>query len=173
MKKQKTKVNENKKQEDNIQKIKKELENKHKMPENTQQIMNKKIQINILVAITVMLYFYFLNLGFMNIEELSFLTDLKVFSMIILVAAIVLFEMSYKKDEGKYCIFGIESLILAIISLFFTYAVVFLSDSFKIILVVCSLLFAVYYTAKSIIIYAKTKRDFNKNKSDVKYIVKK
>jgi len=34
-------------------------------------------------------------------------------------------------------------------------------------------LFAVYYTGKSIIIFVKTKREYNKNKSDVKHIVKK
>lgn len=173
MKKQKTKIDENKINEENIQKMKDELENKHKLPENTQENMNRKIQINILVAITVMLYFYFLNLGFINIEQLSFLTDLKVFSMVILGGAIILFEIAYKKDEGRYCIFGIEALFLAIMTLFLTYVVVFLSDKFKMILVVCSLLFAIYYTAKDIIIYVKTKREFNKNKSDVKYIVKK
>lgn len=173
MKKQKKKIDENNINEENIQKMQQELENKHKLPENTKENMNRKIQINILVAITVMLYFYFLNLGFINIEQLSFLTDLKVFSMVILGGTIILFELAYKRDDGRYCIFGIESLILAIMTLFFTYIVVFLSDKFKMILVICSLLFAVYYTAKAITIYAKTKREFNKNKSDVKYIVKK
>jgi len=169
----KNKVDENKMQEENIQKIKKELEDKHKLPENTKGNMNRRIQINILVAITVMLYFYFLNLGFTNIEQYSFLTDLKVFSMVILGGTIILFELAYKRDEGKYCIFGIESLVLALITLFLTYVVVFLSDKFKMILVISSLIFATYYTAKSIIIYVKTKREYNKNKSDVKYIVKK
>jgi len=169
----KNKVDENKMQEENIQKIKKELEDKHKLPENTKGNMNRRIQINILVAITVMLYFYFLNLGFTNIEQYSFLTDLKVFSMVILGGTIILFELAYKRDEGKYCIFGIESLVLALITLFLTYVVVFLSDKFKMILVISSLIFATYYTAKSIIIYVKTKSEYNKNKSDVKYIVKK
>jgi len=171
MKKQKK--DEKKIQEENIQKIQEELENKHKLPQNTKENMNRKMQINILVAITIMLYFYFLNLGFMNKEQFSFLSDLKTFSMIILTGTIILFELAYKKDDGRYCIFGIESLFLAIMTLFFTYAVVFLSDKFKMIVVVCSLIFAIYYTAKSIIIYAKTKREFNKTKSDVKYIVKK
>ena len=93
--------------------------------------------------------------------------------MVILVGTIILFELAYKRDEGKYCIFGIEALFLAIMTLFLTYAVVFLSEKFKMILVICSLLFAVYYTIKALIIYIKTKREFNKNKSDVKYIVKK
>jgi len=173
MKKKKTKIDENNINEENIQKIKEELENKNKLPDNTKKNRNRKIQINILVAITVMLYFYLLNLGFMNIEQYSFLTDLKVFSIVILCGTIILFELAYKRDDGRYCIFGIESLFLAIMTLFFTYAVVFLSDKFKMIVVVCSLIFAIYYTAKSIIIYAKTKREFNKTKSDVKYIVKK
>jgi len=171
MKKQKK--DEKKIQEENIQKIQEELENKHKLPQNTKENMNRKMQINILVAITIMLYFYFLNLGFMNKEQFSFLSDLKTFSMIILTGTIILFELAYKKDDGRYCIFGIESLILAIMTLFFTYIAVFMSDKFKIILVICSLLFAVYYTGKSIIIFVKTKREYNKNKSDVKHIVKK
>jgi len=160
-------------QEENIQKIKEELEKKNKLPNNAQENMNRKIQINILVAITVMLYFYLLNLGFINIEQYSFLTDLKVFSIVILAGTIILFEIAYKKDEGRYVIFGIESLFLAIITLFSTYVVVFLSDKFHQILVICSLLFAVYYTGKAITLYIKTKREYGKNKSDVKYIVKK
>ena len=163
----------NKINEENIRKIKQELETKHKLPENIKQSMNRKIQINVLVAITIMLYFFLLNMGLVNIEQLLFLRDLKIFSLIILAGTIILFELAYKKDEGRYCIFGIESLILAIITLFLTYVVVFLSDKFKMILVLTSLLFAVYYISKSIIIYTKIKREFNKNKSDVKYIVKK
>lgn len=169
----KTKKDEKKLQEENIQKVKEQLENKHKLPKNIKHEMNRKIQINILIAITILLYFYFLNLGFKNIEQYSFLSNLKVFSMLILTGTIILFELAYKKDEGKYAIFGIESLILAIITLFITYFVIFMTDKFKMILVICSLVFAIYYTAKGIIIYTKTKREFNKNKSDVKYIVKK
>jgi len=169
----KTKKNEDNVQEENIQKIKQELEKKHKLPENTKGNMNKAIQINILVAITIMLYFFLLNLSFVNVEQFSFLTNLKIYSVLILIGTIVLFEIAYSRDEGKYCIFGIEFLFLAIVTLFLTYVVVFLSDKFKMILVICSLIFAVYYIVKSIIIYAKIKREFNKNKSDVKYIVKK
>lgn len=169
----KKKKNEKDLQEENLLKIKQELEKKHKLPEGAQENMNRKMQINILVAITVMLYFYFLNVGITNIEQYSFLTNLKGFSMLILTGTIILFELAYKKDDGRYAIFGIESLFLAIMTLFFTYVVVFLSDKFKMILVVCSLLYAIYYTIKSLIIYIKTKREFSKNKSDVKYIVKK
>ena len=149
----KNKIDENKIHEENIQKIKKELENKHKLPENTKEEMNRKIQINILIAITIMLYFFFLNVGFINIEQYSFLSDLKAFSIIILTGAIILFELAYKRDEGRYAIFGIEALILAIITLLLTYAVVFFSDKFKIVLVITSLTFTIYYTVKAIIIY--------------------
>ena len=82
-------------QEKQIQKIQEELENKQKLPENIQEKMNRKIQINVLVAITVMLYFYFLNLGSTSVEELTFLSNLKGFSMIILLGTIILFETSY------------------------------------------------------------------------------
>ena len=169
----KKKKEENIIQEENLQKIQEELEKKHKLPNNTQEKMNRKIQINILVAITIMLYFYFLSLQFINIEQYSFGMNLKAFSMVILIGTIILFELAYKKDDGSYAVFGIESLFLAIMTLLFTYAVVFLSDKFKMILVICSLLYATYYTIKSLIIYIKIKREFNKNICDVKYIVKK
>ena len=41
-----------------------ELEAKRKLPENIKENMNRKIRINILVAITVILYFCFLKLPF-------------------------------------------------------------------------------------------------------------
>ena len=47
-------------------------------------------------------------LGFINIKEEVYNVDLKVFSFITLIIAILLFERAYKKDSGKLCAFGIE-----------------------------------------------------------------
>ncbi len=46
-------------------------------------------------------------------KEEVYNVDLKVFSFIILVIAILLFERAYKKDSGKLCAFGIETLFFS------------------------------------------------------------
>ena len=73
--------------------------------------------MNILIGIFVILYFVSLGVGFINIESVAYVTDLKVFSIAILAIAIILFEYSYNKDSGKFAIIGIEMLFVAIITL--------------------------------------------------------
>ena len=51
------------------------------------------------IGILVVLYFIFLNLGFKNIEKNIFATDLKVFSITILVISIFIFERAYKNKS--------------------------------------------------------------------------
>ena len=172
--KQKDKENSKKKQvKPIIEKIDKEFKSKQKMPKEQEEKINKIIFNNILIAIGVMLYFYFINLGSINIEPEIFLTDLKVFSMGILLLAILLFEISYKKDDGKMCIYGIETLVVAIISLFALYIYSIYRNYFHFIIAYLSLLLAIYYVGKSIVIYKKMEKEYYKSLSDIGEIVKK
>lgn len=88
-----------KEENDIVKAITQEKQEKKKMSGEILNQTNKKIFTNILIAIAVMVFFCFVNLGFKNIQEDIFLTDLKVFSMSILILTITLFEISYKKDS--------------------------------------------------------------------------
>lgn len=158
--------------EEIVEKIEKDIKEKKKMPREVQEKINKRIFTNILIACFIFIYFIFINLGFNNIEADAFLIDLKVFSMAILFTAILLFEKSYNKDDGIICIYGIETLVLAIITLISTYFFILMKDKFILLISLVSYFYGIYYVAKSIIIYKKMKNEYIKSLNDISEIVK-
>ena len=120
---------------------------------------NKKSAI-IIIAIAIVLFLNCIILGFMNIESSIFIVDLKVFAVSLLAVAIGIFEFAYKKDSGKAAIYGIEILFLALCMLAFIYIDIMLNSKFVIIAVLLTYAIAIYYTAKSIIVYKKMKKQY-------------
>lgn len=156
-----------------IQKIDETFEVKQKMPKEQKEKIYKRIFQEMLLACGIILYFIFLGLGFQNIEEATFLTDLKVFSIGVLIGAIVLFEYSYKKDDGKVAIYGIEVLVVAILTLASIYILDISKEKFQMILSIFSITVALYYLGKGIVIYQRMKKEYYKSLSDIKEIIKK
>lgn len=163
---------ENKKRADNIEKMKKNIEESKKLPKEQLDKMNKRVFNNILIAIFVMLYFYFINLGSVNIVPQKLELDLKVFSVITILITIIIFEIAYKKDSGIIAIYGIESLLISLSTLFLAYLFTIYTKTFHLIVFEISLAFAIYYVLKSIIIYLKMKKAYNKGLSDIGDIIK-
>lgn len=158
---------------ENVKKIEKEIMKKKDIPQEEENKLNKKVFENLLIAITIMIFFYFIGLGSLNIESSIFITDLKVFSIALIVFTIILFEYSYKKENANVCIHGIEMLFLAIIVLFFTCIYTLYFKDFNIINTFISYVFAIYYVGKSMIIYRKMKKEYIAKQSDIEEIIKK
>lgn len=140
--------------------VKKDLKSKNKLPKTEERKLSSVVFENLCVAIAVMIYLFFIILGFINIKEEVYVVDLKVFSFIILVIAILLFERAYKKDSGKLCAFGIETLFLAIATMGLLYINIELQNIFLPIAASISMIFAIYYVAKSIYLYSKLKKKY-------------
>lgn len=163
-----------KEKQENIQKMEEVIKNKKKIVNHYTKKIHKKIIENLLYAIIFIIYLYLLYLGSQNIETSIFLTDLKVFSFGLLVLAIILFERSYKKDDGNLSMHGIEILILAIITLFLIYVYsLFISRTFSVIIVSISIVCILYYVIKSIIILYNMKKQYFKSNDDINEIIKK
>lgn len=156
-----------------IQNIEKELNEKRKMPNNLKEEVRKKIFKNVVIAICIILYFLFLFLGSEDKTKVVRITDLKIFSVIFLITTISLFETAYKKDNGELAIYGIEALIIAILTLFLPYIIFELEPQYQIFYNLIGVYFGIYYLIKCICIAIKSKNDYNKSISDVKEIVKK
>ena len=158
---------------ENINILEKQINNK----KDTQQILTKKINNklfeNIIIAIIAMIYFYLINLGSSNIETNVFIVDLKVFSVALIIFTIILFEYSYKKDDGNICIHGLEVLVLSIITLFLVYGYILYFDQFNIIVATSAFIFAIYYLVKCIILSVKIRKNYLKNLNDINEIIKK
>ena len=86
-----------------------QTEDKNPIMEKT----NTKIFKNILYAILIMLYFVGIYIAYIKLEEEIFSRTLQVVTMGLLAITIIIFEISYKKDNGIAAINGIETLILA------------------------------------------------------------
>ena len=151
--------------------VKKELKANNKIPQEAEQSLFKKIFQNLGLAVMVVVYFNFIVLGFININNNVFLTDIKVFSMVMLIIAIIVFEIAYKKESGKYAIHGIEILILAFTTMALLYINLMWQEKFIPITVLITYIFSIYYIAKTIIIYYRVKKEYSA--SGIKEIIKK
>ena len=154
-----------------IEEIKKTIKNKKELPKEEIKKINKILFRNIIVAIVIVTYFIFLNLGKMNIENSVYVTDLKVFSMCTLLSAIVLIEIAYKKDSGEIALYGVEMIVLAITTFALIYINLMLSSRYTYIVTAISAIFAIYYLIKSIVIYLKKRKQYFVN--DIKDIMNK
>ena len=132
--------------------------------------IHSRVFQNICLAIVVMLYLNFVVLGFVNIENSVFATDLKVFSIALLVIAVGIFEYAYKKDSGRHALHGIEILMLAFSTMAFIYVNLMWSRKFVYIVALITFLFAIYYVAKAIIVYKKMKKQYFIN--EMKKVIK-
>lgn len=157
--------------DEKLEKIQKEINKQTKLSKDEKKKINKKIFQNIVMAIGIVVYFIFINLGFNNIEESTYLTDLKVFGAVAIGITIILFEKAYKKDSGEFTIYGIEMLIIAICTLLTNYIYKFHYSKYIYIITSIAMLFAVYYVGKSIVIYVKMKNKALKKASDIHKIV--
>lgn len=164
------KVNNPNKEE--IEKIGKEIEKqKAKVNEKLGKV-NTRIFENLLLAIIMVIYFIMINVGFNTVEQSVFYIDLRMASMALIISTIIVFEIAYKKDSGKYAIHGIEMMFLSICTLFTEAIYKIYNDKFIYIMGTFSFLFGIYYVGKSIAIYLKMKKSVSKISTDVNKITK-
>lgn len=156
-----------------IQKIEEEINEKMKMSENVKKSLRKEIFINIIICACLVAYFIFLFLGGAGKTKEVSITNLKIFSTIYLIATIILFEIAYRKDNGKIAMYGIEALIIAIITLFLPYIMFELDSKHQKIYAFMGEYIATYYAIKCIYISIKRKKKYSKEVSDIKEIIKK
>ena len=156
-----------------VKKIDDEINEKTKIPEGIKEKVKTDIFINIILAIIIITYIVFIILGSSGSIKNIRSVDLNIFSIIFLGAAILLFEIAYKKDNGSLALYGIESLMLAIFTLFLPYIIFEVHETSSILYSISFITIAVYYITKSIVIYIRNKSSYMNSISDVKEIVKK
>lgn len=156
-----------------MEQLEKDMMNKKHIPKQEEDKIHKKMFENILIADILMAFLYLVSLGSLNIETPVFLKDLKVFSLGFIIVTIILFEISYKKENGKLAINGLESFVFSICILFSTYIYTMYMKDFDLYISLVAYAFAIYYVAKSIIISKKMKKQYIQSLSDIEEIIKK
>ena len=155
---------------DIIQDIEAERIKTKTLPKEIDNIVNSIIFKNMIIAIIIMIYTYFLVMGFVNISSEKYIIDLMVFSILLLFLSIIIFEIAYKKDSGKLAINGIEVLVLAIVTFYLPYMYAYFHNDYNTIVILLGIAYAIYYSTKSIISTKLEKRKYKKTSSDIKNI---
>lgn len=156
-----------------IEKIEQEIYEKTRLSKEVKDGIIKEVFINIMIAILIIVYFNFLILGSIGTVKNIRTVDFNIFSIIFLGLSILLFEIGYKKDSGKFGLYGVEMLIIALFTLFLPYIIFELDASYKKYYLSVSAYIAIYYSIKSICITVKTRKKYMTNVNDIKEIVKK
>ena len=155
-----------------VENVQKEISTKIKLPKEEKQKIYKKIFVNLLIALAVLIYFIFLNLGYMRLEKEVFENDLKVFAVILICSTIYFIEKAYKTDRGTYLSYAIELFVLSIITLYMPYVYYYQNTLAQLIFTTSAVYIFIYYAIKSIVIYVINKNRYIKCESDVKDIIK-
>lgn len=156
-----------------IEKIEKEIDEKSKLPDNIKDNIRKEVFTNILIAVIIILYFIFIVSGSIGTTKNVRTIDLNIFSILFLAIAITLFEIAYRKENVKLAVHGVESLVIAIFTLFLPYIIFELDETYKKYYLMSRIYIATYYSIKSIYISTKTKNTYMNSISDVNEILKK
>lgn len=156
-----------------MEQLEKDMMNKKHLPKEEEDKIHKRMFENILIADILMAFLYLVSLGALNIETSVFIKDLKIFSIGFIIFTIILFEISYKRENGKLAINGLESFTFSVCILFSTYIYTMYMKDFDIYISLISYTFAIYYVVKSIIISKKMKKKYIQSLSDIEEIIKK
>ena len=159
------------KTKDNIEKLSKVIEEKNKIPKEIKdRLASIKFQ-NIIFAFLIFAYLGAINLGMNNIPTDTYLMDLKVFSITLLIITIGIFEFAYKKDKSEFWLHGIEVMVIAVFTVYLIYFYSIYYNNFGNIVFSVATVYFIYYVAKILIMQKSTINKY-KNLTDIGEIVK-
>lgn len=157
----------------NIENLEKVMEQKKKIPKEVKDKINAKRFENVIAAVIVLIYLAGLSMGMANIPTDTYITDLKVFTVMLLVVTIITFEYGYKKDNGYIWLHGIEVMIMAIFTLYLIYLYSIYYSTYNTLLMSVGVAYLMYYVVKIIITNRRMRKNYSKSLTDIGEIVKK
>lgn len=120
------------------------------------------------IAMLIFIYTFLINITYLTASIATYVYYTS--TIVFLISALVIIEIAYKKDSGKWAITGIEILALSIFTLFIPY--IFISTSRKFSYFIIAVI-AIYYTVKIIRIYCNEKNKYLNSINDITNIIKK
>lgn len=139
---------------------------------NINNVITGDVLANLAYSSMIMIYFMFFNIQYEAVSELILAKYINISSIAFLIIAIMIIEISYKKEDDNILIYGLEFLALAIFTLLIKHIPKLLGCNTQTYILVGSYLFAIYYMLKSTILYTKERQEELKKFSDIKEIVK-
>lgn len=146
---------------------------KNKVSNVQKRSLFKEELINIGSAVFMIFHLLILYMGSKNIELNILINDMKIITICILAIGIGILEFSYKKDEIKIALRGLEVLVFGASNLCLIYvARLYFNEVVHFIIYIGAVL-VVYYIVKIIITSIYNVRKYKKDNNDIKDIVKK
>ena len=164
---------EERKRKDNIEKLTKEVEEKKKIPKEVKEKINARVFENMIIAAIIMVYLVSLNFGMTNIPTDTYRTDLKVFSILLLIITIMIFEWGYKKDNESIWLHGVEVMVLGVITLYLIYLYSMYYSTYGTLILSIGIVYLIYYAIKIVIIQKRIEKEYIKSLNDIGEIIKK
>lgn len=149
-----------------------EITEKRKMTGEVKDKLLKNIFFNFLLSIGIMSYICIVNAVYIYCDSKIYDVTSKILIMLAIIFSVVIFEIAYKKDSGRFAIYGIEVLFFSIVILYLPKMFTNLDKFYSQIFLLTPLYCAIYYVGKSIIIYKKTEKEYQNSLSDIKEIRK-
>lgn len=149
----------------------KELGTKITIPKGIREAIYDKLFKNLCIAILVLLYFIFVNLGYIKLKPSVFEEDLHVFAGILIILTIVSFELGYRRSDMEISMHGVELLFLSIVTLFMPYIYFHRGIILRFVYSFAAIYITVYYLIKCVYIYINEIRKYKNGLSDIKEIV--
>lgn len=148
-----------------------ELATKVKIPKGIKEAIFDKLFKNLCLAIVVVLYLIFTNIGYVKLNGEVFESDLHMFAGILIVLTVYAFEMAYRKSSIEIGMYAIELLVLSVITLFMPYVYFYRGTLLKFLYGFTSVYITVYYLIKCIVIYISEVNKYKSGLSDIKEII--
>lgn len=133
---------------------------------------NKNLLVCLICAIVSELYFTFLNITYTSMAIETFDISIKISYTVLILIAILIFELSYKKKKINFAIIALELVALATHTLLIGKEVVQANEENKWYMLLNASIWSLYYCLKAVIIFTKENKRKLKQISDISEIVK-
>ena len=150
-----------------VELMQEKITEQRKLPNDIKEKLNIITFANLLISIAFMIYMIAVNLLFINEPENIFSNSIKVSSFIFAVLDIILFEISYRKENVRLAVHAIELLCISLFGLAIPYIYFYLNPIIVNIIMLSSIFFSIYYIGKVILIHILEKNKYINNLSDV------
>lgn len=155
----------------NLKDVKEALKNK---VDNTQKkSLIKELLINFASMFLMVFHLFVLYMGSKNIELNILINDMKIITLCILALGIGTLEFSYKKDEFRIALRGLEVLVFGASNLCLVYVAKLYFTEVPNFLKYIGIVIIAYYIVKIILTAIFSIRKYKKDNNDIKDIVKK
>ena len=157
--------------EENIKKLDEKIKEDKIISFEYKKKMNKQTISNLVTVLMMVIYLVSLNAAALYTDSNIYINLLKCLSIALAGISIVYFELGYRKDNEKLFLYGVEVLILALITLFSNYGYYIYFNNFNKILMYITIGIVIYYIIKILVIRSSMKKKYYNDKNDIKDII--